>query len=119
MQKKRGQSLALRHENHRRPVSRRDFLAQGLIAGTAMVLSPSLFGLLRKSDAAFAQSMECVLTGGAGKIPFVCFDLAGGASVAGSNVMVGGPGGQLDFLPDAGYEKLGLPDSMLPTLPRS
>ena len=117
MKKDRGQSLALRHENHRRPVSRRDFLAQGLIAGTAMVFSPSLFGLLRKSDAAFAQTMECVLSGGTGKIPFVCFDLAGGASVAGSNVMVGGPGGQLDFLPEAGYEKLGLPDNMLPTLP--
>jgi hypothetical protein len=107
----------LRHENHRRPVTRRDFLAQGMIAGTAMVLSPSLFGLLRKSDDAFAQTMECVLTGGSGKIPFVCFDLAGGASVAGSNVMVGGPGGQLDFLPPAGYEKLGLPEDMLPTLP--
>jgi len=117
MKKNCGQRLAVRHENHRRPVSRRDFLAQGLIAGTAMVFSPSLFGLLRKSDAAFAQTMECVLSGGAGKIPFVCFDLAGGASVAGSNVMVGGPGGQLDFLPEAGYEKLGLPDDMLPTLP--
>ena len=117
MKKHRGQSLALRHENHRRPVTRRDFLAQGLIAGTAMVFSPSLFGLLRKSDAAFAQTMECVLSGGAGKIPFVCFDLAGGANVAGSNVMVGGPGGQLDFLPDTGYQKLGLPKTMLPTLP--
>ncbi len=117
MKKDRGQGLAMRHENHRRPVSRRDFLAQGLIAGTAMVFSPSLFGLLRKSDGAFAQTMECVLSGGAGKIPFVCFDLAGGASIAGSNVMVGGPGGQLDFLPEAGYEKLGLPDDMLPTLP--
>jgi hypothetical protein len=31
--------------------------------------------------------------------------------------MVGGPGGQLDFLPAAGYEKLGLPDTMLPTIP--
>jgi hypothetical protein len=106
-----------RHENHRRPVTRRDFLAQGMIAGTAMVLSPSLFGLLRKSNDAFAQTMECVLTGGSGKIPFVCFDLAGGANVAGSNVMVGGVGGQLDFLPAAGYEKLGLPEDMLPTLP--
>jgi hypothetical protein len=113
----RDQNQPFRHENHRRPVTRRDFLAQGLIAGSALVLSPSFFGLLRKSDAAFAQTMECVLSGGAGKIPFVCFDLAGGASVAGSNVMVGGPGGQLDLLPAAGYEKLGLPDDMLPSLP--
>src|SRR5262245_53646037 len=117
MTKKHGDSPVLRHENHRRPVTRRDFLAQGLIASTAMVLSPSLFGLLRKSDAAFAQTMECVLSGGSGKIPFVCFDLAGGANVAGSNVMVGGPGGQLDFLSDDGYAKLGLPKTMLPSLP--
>jgi len=117
MKKNRDQCLPFRHEGHRRPVTRRDFLAQGLITGTGIVLSPSLFGLLRKPNAAFAQTVECVLTGGAGKIPFLCFDLAGGASVAGSNVMVGGPGGQLDFLPAAGYEKLGLPDTMLPTLP--
>jgi hypothetical protein len=105
------------HEGHRRPVTRRDFLAQGLIAGSGMVLAPSLFGLLAKPDAAFAQAAQCVLTGGSGRIPFLCFDLAGGANVAGSNVMVGGPGGQLDFLPAAGYEKLGLPDTMLPSLP--
>jgi len=117
MHAKKAESQALRHENHRKPVTRRDFLAQGLIAGSALVLSPSLFGLLRKSDAAFAQTMECVLSGGSGRIPFICFDLAGGASVAGSNVMVGGPGGQLDLLADAGYEKLGLPDDMLPALP--
>jgi hypothetical protein len=117
MTRKHGESPALRHENHRRPVTRRDFLAQGLIASTAMVLSPSLFGLLRKSDAAFAQTMECVLSGGSGKIPFVCLDLAGGANIAGSNVMVGGPGGQLDFLPEDGYSKRGLPDDMLPSLP--
>jgi hypothetical protein len=117
MKKSHSSGQPYRHENHRRPVTRRDFLAQGLIAGSAMVLSPSLFGLLRKSDAAFAQSMECVLSGGSGMIPFICFDLAGGASMAGSNVMVGGPGGQLDFLPAAGYEKLGLPEDMLPSLP--
>ena len=44
---------------------------------------------------------------GAGKIPFICFDLAGGANMAGSNVLIGGPGGQLDFLSTAGYGKLG------------
>ena len=39
-----------------------------------------------------------IATQGAGKIPFICFDLAGGANMAGSNVLVGGQGGQLDFL---------------------
>ena len=52
---------------------------------------------------------------GAGKIPFIAFDLAGGANVAGSNVLTGGRGGQLDFLTTAGYSKLGLPGDMLPS----
>ncbi len=51
---------------------------------------------------------------GAGKIPFICFDLAGGANIAGSNVLVGRQGGQLDFLSTAGYSKLGLPGNMTP-----
>jgi len=38
----------------------------------------------------------------------------GGGNVAGSNVLVGGPKGQLDFLSVAGYSKLGLPGTMVP-----
>ena len=34
--------------------------------------------------------------------------------MVGSNVLVGGPGGQLDFLSTAGYNKLGLPGDMIP-----
>lgn len=106
-----------RHEGHRRPVTRRDFLAQGFLTGAAFIASPSLFGALRGGGAAYAQAMECGISAGAGLIPFVCFDLAGGASVAGSNVLVGGPAGQLDSLSEAGYLKLGLPADMLPSLP--
>ena len=81
----------LRHEHHRRPLTRRDFLAQGLLTGAALVASPSLFGLFGKRGEAWAQAASCGLSSGAGRIPFVCFDLAGGANVAGSNVLVGGP----------------------------
>src|SRR5262247_1581621 len=90
----RGASAGFRHENHRRPRTRREFLAQGLIAGAGLVVGPSLFGLLAAPKAARAQ-MACNVSAGAGRIPFLCFDLAGGASVAGSNVIVGGPGGAL------------------------
>lgn len=104
----------LRHENHKRPVSRRDFLAQGFLSGVGILAAPSLFGLL-KTQEAYAQAVDCGLAAaGAGKIPFLAFDLAGGANVAGSNVLVGGPGGQLDFLSVDGYEKLGLPSDMTP-----
>ena len=33
-----------------------------------------------------------------GRIPFICFDLAGGANLNGSEILIGGKGGQLDFL---------------------
>jgi len=116
-QQSRDRAEPLRHEGHPRPVTRRQFLAQGLISGAAMIASPSLFGALKRSGDAYGQALECGISAGAGRIPFVCFDLGGGASVAGSNVLVGGPGGQLDFLTPEGYLKLGLPVDMLPSLP--
>jgi hypothetical protein len=105
------------HENHRRPVSRRDFLAQGLITGTGILAAPTLMGFLRTPEAR-AQAADCGIgVGGAGMIPFLALDLAGGVNVAGSNVLVGGPGGQMDFLSEEGYSKLGLPADMTPMQP--
>jgi len=104
----------LRHPEHARPRTRREFLAQGFLSGAALLASPSLLGLLPREVR--AQAASCGLSAAAGRIPFLCFDLAGGANVAGSNVLVGGPGGQLDFLPDEGYLKLGLPAIQSPRL---
>ncbi len=106
----------LRHDNHKKAVSRRGFLAQGMISGAGVLAAPSLFGLFKSRDA-YAQAIECGLAVGGGKIPFICVDLAGGASVAGSNVLVGGQGGQLDFLSTDGYEKMGLPSDLTPDRP--
>lgn len=95
------------------------------MAGLGMVTAPSIFSLFanpRQAWAALAPDLEVLKAGcgiatqGAGKIPFICFDLAGGANVAGSNVLVGKQGGQLDFLTTAGYSKLGLPGDMIPPL---
>lgn len=109
----------LRHGDHRRPRTRREFIAQGFHAGMATVLGASILGLPGRSSAlSIDQSVidACGISfDGAGKIPFICFDLAGGANIAGSNVLVGGRGGQLDFLDTSGYSKLGLPSSMLPS----
>jgi hypothetical protein len=112
----------LRHQDHPRPRTRREFLAQSFITGSATVIAPSLLGMLaapkpaRAKLAADIQALlgPCSITTGAGKIPFICFDLAGGGNIAGSNVLVGGSGGQLDFLSVAGYNKLGLPGTMVP-----
>jgi hypothetical protein len=103
----------LRLEGHRRPMTRRDFLARGLISGAGIVLAPSVLSFLVPRKA-LGQFAACNLAGGAGKIPFICLDLAGGANIAGSNVIVGGPGGQTDFLSVGGYSVLGLPAAMTP-----
>ncbi len=101
-----------KHENHRRPVTRRDFLAQGMIGGVGMALGPSLLGFFGNTEAGIAAAAECGVAapapGGAGMIPIICVDLAGGGNIAGSNVSVGKQGGVMDFLDDAGYLKLGL-----------
>jgi hypothetical protein len=113
---KQREKLPAPHPGHRL-VTRRDFLGQGLVAGMGFVMAPSLLGLLGGSRASAQAAAACgIATGGAGRIPFVCFDLSGGANLAGSNVLVGGPGGQLDPLDAEGYEKLGLPSDQLPQL---
>ena len=108
---------------HGAPTTRREFLARGLLRGAGLVSSLSVFSLFanpRSAMAALAPDLEALKAGcginvsGAGKIPFICFDLAGGANIAGSNVLVGGRGGQEDFLSTAGYTRLGLPANMVP-----
>ena len=80
----------------------------------------SLFGNPRAAQASLSADLELLKQScglavpGAGKIPFICFDLAGGASTAGSNVLTGGRDGQFDFLSTAGYSKMGLPGDQIP-----
>ncbi|TGD75627.1 general secretion pathway protein GspF [Mangrovimicrobium sediminis] len=115
---------ALRHPDHHRPLTRRDLLGQGFRMGGATMLGTSLASLLGTRalalspdllDPAVTPFSSCELGSVAGrKLPFICFDLAGGANIAGSNVLVGGPGGQQDALSTAGYARLGLPPDILP-----
>src|SRR5262245_15613619 len=113
------------HADHPRPVTRRDFLARGLISGAGIVVAPTVFSLFanpRAAQAALAPDIQAlrqacgIAVQGAGKIPFICFDLSGGGNIAGSNVLVGKQGGQLDFLATDGYSKLGLPGDMIPSI---
>jgi hypothetical protein len=113
-----------RHENHRRPMTRRELIAQGFMTGGATVLTTGLFSLFSNPRAALAQLasdlqadanvLGCGVDRTGTKIPFICFDLAGGANLAGSNVLVGKQNGQLDILSTAGYSKLGLPGDQVP-----
>jgi len=111
----------LKLENHKKPITRRDFLGQGLIAGAAAVMVPSIFSLASSKVKAAElpvteEQCNIAVNVATGKIPFICVDLSGGANIAGSNVLVGGAGGQLDYLEADGYKKLGLPANMLPNL---
>lgn len=119
------------HENHRRPVTRRELLSAGLMGSTGMVLAPAWLAALLKPGRARAQSAtgialdgdispllastQCNISLGAGLIPFICFDLAGGANTVGSEVIVGVQGGQANFLSAAGYGKMGVPGNMVPS----
>lgn len=132
MIKRRRQPLSpdapLLHADHARPVTRRDFLRQGFISGSGIVLGGSLFSLFANPRAAqaalsgdlqtLATNTSCELGGlGAGRIPFICFDLAGGANMVGSNALVGGQNGYLNSpLSTAGYSKMGIPGDMIPGL---
>src|SRR6202047_4524890 len=113
------------HDNHPLPVTRRDFVAAGLLSGPAMVIGPAwLGGLLKASraDAALSPDIaallppnQCNVPNAFGALPFICFDLAGGANLVGSEVIVGVQGGQTNFLSTAGYGKLGVPGNMVPS----
>lgn len=115
------------HRNHARPVTRRDFLAQGFMTGAGITLGGSLFSLFANPRAAqaalspdlqtLATSVNCDLGGLGVGIPFICFDLAGGANMIGSNVLAGGPNGYItDPISTAGYSKMGIPGDMIPGL---
>ncbi|HEY0767685.1 MAG TPA: hypothetical protein VGD47_06985 [Steroidobacteraceae bacterium] len=113
------------HQNHPLPVTRRDFVAAGFLSGPAMVIGPAwLGGLLKASRAnaalspdmqALLASSQCNVPTASGSLPFICFDLAGGANLVGSEVLVGVQGGQTNFLSTAGYGKLGVPGNMVPS----
>jgi hypothetical protein len=119
----------LRLNSHGRPVTRRDFISQGFMTGAGTILGGSIFSLFANPRAAMATLSadiadlrdgrigNCnIRVAGANKIPFICFDLAGGANISGSNVLVGGPDGQEDFLSTSGYNKLGLPGDRVPSI---
>jgi hypothetical protein len=111
-----GQMAPFRHLDHPRPVTRRQFLAQGFITGAAWIAAPSLLGLFKSSEARAQAVIACGLGGAGGKLPFLVFDLGGGASIAGSNVLVG-TNTQLDPLSPQGYTKVGLPAGRTPVDP--
>ena len=95
----------LRLQEHSRPSTRREFVAQGFMTGAATVLCtlPARHVAARAARAnGWPPDINALLTAcgippAPGKIPFICFDLSGGGNIAGSNVLVGGPKGPARF----------------------
>jgi hypothetical protein len=116
-------------DNHPLPKTRRQFLAAGMISGGGMVIGPAWLGSLLKANSAQAANQialspdidalkaasQCNVASSFSPIPFICFDLAGGANLVGSEVLVGVQGGQSNFLSTAGYGRLGVPGNMVPS----
>jgi hypothetical protein len=85
---------------HKVGVTRRDLLAHGFFSSAAMLLMPSLPLLWARE----ARAAECGGGAGAGGLPFMTFDMAGGSALAG-NCLVGKQGGARDLL--RAYDLLG------------
>ncbi len=95
------------HQTNGNPMSRRELLGAGLISSSVCVGVPSLFSMFSK--AAYGQDLKCSSASTGGKmVPFLVVDLAGGGNIAGTNAIVGGKGGQEDFLPAGSYTTIGL-----------
>ncbi len=88
---------------HGKPKTRREFLSQGLIGFSGAIVAPTVLNLVLGAQEARGDTCS---SGGpvAGLIPFLVFDLAGGASLPG-NFLVGKSGGSEDLL--RSYDTLG------------
>ncbi len=85
---------------HKFPLTRRELIGHGLMTAAGVVLGPTLF-----PRAAFAAQCD---EPPSNWMPFLVFDCAGGAGLAG-NFVVTGKGGAEDYLPD--YSRMGVPKS--------
>lgn len=122
----------LHFSDHPRPMTRRQFIRQGMIQGGAMVTGPALLSLFLHPEQVMALTdplnefgtsvvgANCLSGGPGSMIPFICFDLAGGANLASSNVLVGQQSavdGQTAFMTASAYSRMGLPANRLPSDP--
>lgn len=103
-------SGGFQHENHARPISRRDFVAQGLISAASYLLIPSVVSLTMRSS--YAAAMKCASANPG--VPCLIFDAAGGIAIA-QETATWGKGGVGDFLAGSAYTRLGFPDGNMPS----
>lgn len=88
-----------RHEHHAKPVTRRQFIAQGLMEASGFLMMPTVLDMVLRSGSAYADCPAPV----AGALPFMVIDCAGGAGLMHSFVPTNTSG---DMLPS--YSRMGL-----------
>ncbi len=93
------------YPDHPRPVTRRDFIKTGMIQFSSTLLTPTLLSqVILQHQARAAGCSNAAGASGSELIPFLVFDMAGGAALPG-NFLVGGKGGSEDLL--SSYNQLG------------
>lgn len=84
-QKNRNEKLVkeylLASTEHKKPVTRRDFLRVGVITTIGYAMAPSMLSILGKMNV--AQAAECV-AGSTGLVPFITLNLSGGWGLTGN-----------------------------------
>ncbi len=111
MRSKKHQPSGYMHLDHPKPITRRQLMAQGFLGSSGAILAPGILSMFsqRALGADASTTLVCTPTATGGRmVPVLIFDLAGGGNIAGSNVIVGGKGGQSDILPAGSYSTIGL-----------
>lgn len=93
---------------HRKPVTRRELLAHGIIPFAGTMFAPQLMQLIL-SNSASAQVAEKCATSTSTFTPFIHLNLSGGAAMSSNFVPMNASGGVL-----ASYNKMGLGNNQVP-----
>jgi hypothetical protein len=90
------ESVIIRHKDHKKPTSRRDFLSTGMIGMSGLIVAPSILNVLARPEFAFGADDGACVAAGSSMPAFITVNLSGGASISGN-------------LPPLGEDRLPLP----------
>lgn len=74
---------------HKRPKTRREFMAYGFYGISTTIVLPSFASLVFGQNEAYAETIACELPQFSAGLPYLCVDVGGGMNIAGANVLVG------------------------------
>lgn len=77
------------HEGHKKPRTRREFMAYGFYGATTSFILPTFASMVLNQNEAFAETVACELPQFSPGMPYLCIDVGGGMNIAGANVLVG------------------------------